>query len=522
MKNRVAFLLSFIIILPFLASCRQEKTIRDEILQAESIVDSLPRQAYDILTAKDFSMDFQSEAEMMKYLLVRQKAEDKMFVLHANDSTMKMVAAYYKEHGSFEEQMEACYLLGGVYRDMHDAPKAIDCYTQAMMIGEEHPDDTRKGTLSRVYGQLYWMLIHQVNTRQAVEITRKKSRLYDDKDYWSLHELGTAFQKDQQFDSAGYYLRAALQALDKLCIRDAEELTTVYGSDLIQSVKMQDTALRKESFERLQGFSMDEMSSMALNGMAYYYEGLDDDSALIYLLAAYGKEEKTGSKLSVLTRLSHLYNKRGHPATAMKYALERDSMYEIYEQEQQMQQSSNAFNHYVYARDLRREQQTAEARLRAERNFYILLVAFLVCGIAGGWLLQKFRKDRRMLRKKTEMLANVRDELKDKLRHHIELRTSISREQLCAKLHELAATPGKGGIIPQEMLGEMVEAIATEYPELTEKVAHCVPPLKRTDKMILCLYKLGMSNGEMAKLTGYSRSTISRRLSALSESIEVD
>lgn len=519
MKKTISLLLPLVAIALGLLACKQKQAVRDDILKAESMVDSVPRQAYELLTAHDFSSGFLSEAERMKFLLIRQKAEDKLFMLHDNDSVMAIVADYYEKHGSAEEQTEAYYLLGGVYRDMHDAPKAIDCYTKAMMIGEEHPEETRRNTLSRVYGQLYWMLVHQMNTKQAVEVTRKKSRLYDDHDYWSLHELGTAFQKNLQYDSAGYYLRAALQALDEASIRDTMELTGIYGSDLIQGFKMKDTALIKESHARLKGFSISRMNSMALNAMSYYYEGANDDSALVCLLAAYKKETKTGSKLSVLTRLSHLYHRRGDAATAMRYALERDSLYEKYEQEQQMQQSSNAFNYYVYARDIRQEQQTMEARLRAEKNFYVLLAAFLLCGIVVAVLLRRLRRERRMLRQRTDMLASDCDELREKLQHHISLRTRISREQLCTKLHELAADTEREESLPQDLLSEIVEAISAEYPELTAALEHCVPPLRRTDRIFLYLHKLGISNGEIARLMGCSRSTIGRRLSVLPKNL---
>ena len=42
-----------------------------------------------------------------------------------DDTLMRRVVAYYDEHGTANERMEAYYLLGSVQRDLHDAPKAM-------------------------------------------------------------------------------------------------------------------------------------------------------------------------------------------------------------------------------------------------------------------------------------------------------------------------------------------------------------------------------------------------------------
>jgi tetratricopeptide (TPR) repeat protein len=48
------------------------------------------------------------------------------------DSVMKAVVAYYDRHGTPAERMEAHYLLGCVYRDMGEAPQALQCFQEAV------------------------------------------------------------------------------------------------------------------------------------------------------------------------------------------------------------------------------------------------------------------------------------------------------------------------------------------------------------------------------------------------------
>ena len=264
MKSQTTLIFLLFIILYGLPACREDRSIRPEILEVESIVDSLPEKALEMLKTEPLATGAASEAERMKMALLKNKAEDKLYVEHKNDSTMKAVVAYYKEKGTPAEQMEAYYQLGGTYRDKHDGPKAIECYTQAMIIGEEHPEATSRKLLSRVYGQLAWLVSNQRNTKLTLEIARKKSRLYGDKDYYSLQELGSRFMEDNQYDSAVYYMRTACQAVDRLQPVDTAEMLLVYGSALVQGAKMKNDALVEDCYERLRHFGNDVLPDLAL------------------------------------------------------------------------------------------------------------------------------------------------------------------------------------------------------------------------------------------------------------------
>ena len=66
---------------------------------------------------------------------------------------MREVVAYYDRHGTLSERVEAHYLLGCVYRDMGEAPQALQCYQDAVALyGQTLPQDV--GLLIRIYGQM--------------------------------------------------------------------------------------------------------------------------------------------------------------------------------------------------------------------------------------------------------------------------------------------------------------------------------------------------------------------------------
>lgn len=51
--------------------------------------------------------------------------------------------------------MEAYYYKGSTYRDMKDAPRAVDAFLRAAEIGKRCSNDTLNG---RIYGQLASLL----------------------------------------------------------------------------------------------------------------------------------------------------------------------------------------------------------------------------------------------------------------------------------------------------------------------------------------------------------------------------
>ena len=70
------------------------------------------------------------------------------------DSLLSEAASYYDRHGSPNEQLRAHYLLGCAYRDMGDAPQALQCYQDAVDRADTLASDCDYHRLMAVYGQM--------------------------------------------------------------------------------------------------------------------------------------------------------------------------------------------------------------------------------------------------------------------------------------------------------------------------------------------------------------------------------
>ena len=94
--------------------------------------------------------------EQMSALLDRADSLNRAYVPMTGglDSLLLEAADYYDHHGTPNEQMRAHYLLGCAYRDMGEAPQALQCYQDAVDCADTLASDCDYRRLMSVYGQM--------------------------------------------------------------------------------------------------------------------------------------------------------------------------------------------------------------------------------------------------------------------------------------------------------------------------------------------------------------------------------
>lgn len=111
----------------------------------------------------------------MRYDLLEAKAQNKAFVDFTSDSIAKEFTKYYDSHGTANERMMAHYLLGCVYRDLGEAPHAVDCYLDAISQADTTAKDCDFYTLSCAYAQMADIYYKQLLLTNSVEANKKAS-----------------------------------------------------------------------------------------------------------------------------------------------------------------------------------------------------------------------------------------------------------------------------------------------------------------------------------------------------------
>lgn len=155
--KKLPLVLLAIVSLFVLAGCRGDKQYDDLLQQADSIMnidDDSAKVAIQLLDKVKPQLNDFSKAQHMRYQLLYHKAMNKADISFSSDSIMKNVVAYYEKHGTSNERMLAYYMLGCVYRDIHEAPLALEYYNKATEQADTVSQDCDYSTLYRIYSQM--------------------------------------------------------------------------------------------------------------------------------------------------------------------------------------------------------------------------------------------------------------------------------------------------------------------------------------------------------------------------------
>lgn len=140
-----------LIVLLFVACTSNEK---QRLQQIENVLEESPDTAWAMLSEDGNRLSKYSKSDRMKYLLLRTEAMNKLFYAMDTINYMNDVLEYYAFYGNTEEKTWANYLMGCVYRDKGNSPKALLYYNEAVAKIDTTKSDCNFSLLSKVYGQM--------------------------------------------------------------------------------------------------------------------------------------------------------------------------------------------------------------------------------------------------------------------------------------------------------------------------------------------------------------------------------
>ena len=140
------------LLLLLLSACQKGVRVTGELAMLDSLVDVDYDSALSVLVQLDTRG--MEKGEQMYALLLKGKAMNKADSLFTTDSVMKEVCDYFDRHGNSNQRMLAHYVLGCAYRDMGDAPRALQCYQDAVEQADTTKSDCDFSTLMRVHSQM--------------------------------------------------------------------------------------------------------------------------------------------------------------------------------------------------------------------------------------------------------------------------------------------------------------------------------------------------------------------------------
>ena len=407
MKEKVIYLL---LILLILASCAGNRKYDDLMKRADSIMnvnDDSAKVAIRMLDGIKSQLPEFSQSQKMRYELLRHKAMNKACITFTSDSVMKKVVDYYDNHGSANERMLANYVLGCVYRDMYEAPMALEYYNKATEQADTTAADCDYGTLYRVYSQMGFLFSKQYLPYQLLDAFGKAVKYaYLAKD--TLNAIINYQNRENAYSYLGnkdsviaINLHAATMFKQ---IGNNYAAAIAFGCNYKYYIEKKDFINAKKAFEAYNSTGYEGNSNyedakayvLCLKGTYYMFTGQLDSAC--YILQQSLKFCKSFSNKAATTKaLAHYYAKVNQPSLAMKYALQSSEYNDsdlIEARKTQLQQVQAMY-------DYSRNQEVAKrAEQKAKRSMQMNYMIVLACIMLFLLLSYIYRKQLALKKKK--------------------------------------------------------------------------------------------------------------------------
>ena len=557
MKEKVIFLLLIIIIL---TSCAGNRKYDDLMQRADSIMnvnDDSAKVAIRMLDGVKPQLPEFSQSQKMRYELLRHKAMNKACITFTSDSVMKEVVDYYDHHGSANERMLANYVLGCVYRDIHEVPLALEYYNKATDQADTTAADCDYGTLYRVYSQMGFLFSKQYLPYQLLDAFGKAEKYaYLAKD--TLNAIINYQNKGDAYDCLGKkdsVVAVNLRSANMFKrIGDNYNAAIALGCNYSYYIEKQDTVNAKKTFEayfstRYEGNLEYEDSKayvLCQKGIYYMFTG-HLDSACYILQQSLMFCKSFSNKAATTKALAHYYAKVNQTTLAMKYALQSSEYNDsdlVVVRKTQLQQAQAMY-------DYGRNQEIARiADQKAKRSMQMNYMIVLACVILFLLFSYIYRKQLALKKKKiavSKMLyedcllklkrlhdekAKLVAENDNKLAHVItekentinklkaeindiqekyslssisNVELSLMDSSICKKIKFIEVHPRKK--MSDEDWKELADTVEKTIPNFIPRLKN---KLNDKDYQICLLIRLGFSTSLIARLLGLSDAAISK------------
>lgn len=437
LKNASIFLINILFGVVLFASCTCNKVYDNLLDRADSLLDfseDSVQTTIKMLHDVESQLPSLSKKQEMRYQLLWHKAMNKAYVPFKSDSIMLQVVDYYNHYGSANDRMLSYYLLGCVYRDMHEVPKALEYFNKAVQQADSKSVGCNNLTLSRVYGQMAVLfdlqhLPYQEN--DALDNAVKYAYLAKD----TLNAIRNYQNKQAAYASLGKIDSAIIinnLASEKFrkhgFLRDAD---IAIAANLGYYLKKYDIRKAKDAYEHQKtanfrgNINYEESYAYILYEQGSYYL-LDNklDSAYITLNKSLQLSKSYSNKAAATRGLARYYEKINNPEAAAKYALlssEYNDSDFVATRSDQLQQMYAMYNYD------RHKELAIQAELKAERRTNLIYV-IIACSVVIFVIF--FAYFRRRINKRNRIIA---------ITHHLHsdsiLQLRMAKEEL-AKLRD--------------------------------------------------------------------------------------
>ena len=484
---------------------------------------------------------------------------------------MQRVIVYYKEHGTSNELMEAYYLLGSVYRDLHEAPKAMEAFIKGIDAADTL-EGCRYGILARIYGQRCDILYKQRLYKNSAEEEEKVHK-------YAVLAKDTALILDSQWGRLGKcYVMCDYQTVADEC-RDVLKESERYGKydygarRLCTSVLANIEIGRVEEAEDLMGIyerysgEVDVQTHESKFPIYYYTKGrlLTEKGRLDsaeWFFRREMKESDWNNRQSAYRGMREVFRREGRMDSALKYArLQCDAVDSAY-QEMLSANLQNLHELYDYSRaqkDSYEKTIELEGRQRKlQATWMVMAIVTALLMLSGYYLYAQYKKkiakaeaEMNQARVELQEMEERMELLKERISHaeNEEERQHLSDEweqarmgreeqmqvvadkekQLANLRHKARKSQGEtkqkyehstlfkylhaksknNKVVQPKELQQVENMLLSDDAGLLRRLYNEAPDATETERMMFLLLRLGLSRADVSRLLAHDQSSLS-------------
>ena len=551
--------LPFLLLYTTFFSCRDGGRIESILRTTDSLMEGHPDSALSILRRDSLEICRSGKDYRLWYALSRTEADDKCYILHVSDSTIRAAANYYNSHGSDLQRVRANYLLGRVYCDMHIYGHALTSFNKAIKVESENDSaiNRYKARSATWAGYVYEAKgLHKDALRyNKLAYGYAKQAGAQVTEVYSLRDIGRSYSYLKQNNTAiPYYRQAAKKAK---AIGDAnlynmvmEELAGIY----IEEGQLDDaySALNTPFLA-----TTDKDISSHYYVWAYYFEHTGQlDSAVAYNKRGMSYSNNTEKRDACLD-IIRILNKQGKRDEAMEY-YDKYSVYSDSVTASELNETSDMLSQVEKNIDIERKN-TVLAETKTNLTILLSVIIFTVIVVslilikhysnvrkrireqqerANNYLSQLQETGMQKMKRNEERIAQLETELSVSNEKLTEIRKSLMRNEaeMLAKQNEhmlfkekhrelliadladtdvykLYHTPNA---VPSSAdYHRLVEALNKAYNNFTKRLKEFYPDINDNEVWICCMVKAGLSSKEICNISPYSYSSLGMAKSRL-------
>lgn len=552
-------ILPFFLLCATFFSCRDGGRTESILRTADSLMEEHPDSALTILRRDSLEICRSGKDYRLWYALSRTEADDKCYILHVSDSTIRAAANYYNSHGSDLQRVRANYLLGRVYCDMHLYGHALTSFNKAITVESENDSTINryKARSATWAGYVYEVKgLHKDALRyNKLAYGYAKQAGAQVTEVYSLRDIGRSYSYLKQNNTAiPYYRQAAKKAK---AIGDAnlynmvmEELAGIY----IEEGQLDDpySALNTPFLA-----TTDKDISSHYYVWAYYFEHTGQlDSAVAYNKRGMSYSNNTEKRDACLD-IIRILNKQGKRDEAMEY-YDKYSVYSDSVTASELNETSDMLSQVEKNIDIERKN-TILAETKTNLTILLSVIIFTVIVVslilikhysnvrkrireqqerANNYLSQLQETGMQKMKRNEERIAQLETELSVSNEKLTEIRKSLMRNEaeMLAKQNEhmlfkekhrelliadladtdvykLYHTPNA---VPSSAdYHRLVEALNKAYNNFTKRLKEFYPDINDNEVWICCMVKAGLSSKEICNISPYSYSSLGMAKSRL-------